>query len=96
MFNSYAFLIIVLTVENSIYVLDEDPSFIPKDDTSKKEKDDYVWWREHNSKAMISLKSLENRLQKQHKNLESANEMMINLKEMFRQYDHSLRQHAMK
>ena len=66
-------------------------------DSSKEEVEAYQLWRKADKMARYYiLTSMSNILQHQHENMATAYDMMINLKEMFRDRNHAGRQVAMK
>ncbi|XP_028106720.1 uncharacterized protein LOC114305791 [Camellia sinensis] len=90
-------LTIVLTAEKLNYVLATDPPVLPEVDATDEQREAVRKWHEADDVAKCYiLVSMTNVLQKQHKGVPTAKDMMINLKEMFGEQSRSARQTAMK
>ncbi|XP_028101305.1 uncharacterized protein LOC114300652 [Camellia sinensis] len=95
--NWKRYLTIVLTAEKLNHVLTTDPPALPEADATDEQREAVGKWHEADDVAKCYiLASMTNVLQKQHKDVPTAKDMMVNLKEMFGEQSRSARQAAMK
>ncbi|XP_030936434.1 uncharacterized protein LOC115961630 [Quercus lobata] len=90
-------LIIVLTTDKITHVLNTEASELALADATEEQIDAFNKWHEADEMAKCYIMaSMNNVLQKQCQGLVTAKDMMLHLKEMFREQSRSARQTAMK
>uniref|UniRef100_A0A2N9H6H8 Integrase catalytic domain-containing protein n=1 Tax=Fagus sylvatica TaxID=28930 RepID=A0A2N9H6H8_FAGSY len=90
-------LIIVLTADKIVYVLNAEPPELALTDATEEQRNAFDKWHEADEMAKCYiLASMTNVLQKQCQGLVTAKDMMFHLKEMFGEQSRSARQTAMK
>ncbi|XP_050255104.1 uncharacterized protein LOC126700997 [Quercus robur] len=90
-------LIIVLTTDKITHVLNTEPLELALTDATEEQRDAFNKWHEADEMAKCYIMaSMNNVLQKQCQGLVTAKDMMLHLKEMFREQSRSARQTAMK
>ena len=88
---------IVLTAEEYKYVLTQPCSSFPSLDAPPEEKQRYDRWQKSNEMAKCYiLASISNVLQHQMQDIELVSDIMLSLKEMFREQGYSARQETMR
>jgi|UniRef100_A0A2N9H2W8 hypothetical protein len=90
-------LIIVLTADKIVYVLNAEPPELALTDATEEQRNAFDEWQEADEMAKCYiLASMTNVLQKQCQGLVTTKDMMFHLKEMFGEQSRSARQTAMK
>ena len=90
-------LILVLTADKIVYVLNAEPPELALTDATEEQRNAFDKWHEVDEMAKCYiLASMTNVLQKQCQGLVTAKDMMFHLKEMFGEQSRSARQTAMK
>ena len=88
---------IVLTVEKHKYVLTTPCPPEPNDDSTQEEKDAYsAWSRSDEVAKCYILASISNVLQQQHRNMETAADIITNIQEMFGDQGRQAKQMAVR
>ncbi|CAA0825004.1 Unknown protein, partial [Striga hermonthica] len=88
---------IVLTAEGYKFSTVEACPAVPADNAPDQEKEEYAWWKKADEMAKCYiLASLSNVLQHQHQSMNTAAEMLLNLKELFGYQSRVVRQDAMR
>ena len=75
---------LVLNMEKIAYCLDKSPPVALPDGSSEDERMSWMEWHEHDFRARTYLlASMNNDLQRQHENMRTAADMILNLKELY-------------